>query len=211
MASTILVSVGSNGLTLTANLYTLTSDTAIESAMSGTEKTNAKGWYTFPNTGTETGWHRIQILNGATTIGTLFVYLTNGTNTEDLCYESIVLIPTTLGRTLDVSAGGEAGIDWANVGSPTTAVNLSGTTLGALSTTERDALAAAYLDLANAIETGLTPRGAMRLVAAALAGKLSGALTPTVTIRNAVQDSKARITATVDGDGNRTAITTDVT
>ena len=39
------------------------------------------------------------------------------------------LKPTTAGRTLDVTAGGEAGIDWANVGSPTTTVNLSGTTI----------------------------------------------------------------------------------
>lgn len=39
------------------------------------------------------------------------------------------LAPTTAGRTLDVSAGGEAGVDWANVGSPTTAVDLSGTTI----------------------------------------------------------------------------------
>lgn len=39
------------------------------------------------------------------------------------------LNPTTAGRTLDVSAGGEAGVDWANVGSPTTAVNLSGTNI----------------------------------------------------------------------------------
>jgi len=37
------------------------------------------------------------------------------------------LKPTTSGRTLDVSAGGEAGVDWANVGSPTTTVNLTGT------------------------------------------------------------------------------------
>jgi hypothetical protein len=39
------------------------------------------------------------------------------------------LKPTTAGRTLDVSAGGEAGLDWANIGSPTTAVNLSGTNI----------------------------------------------------------------------------------
>lgn len=39
------------------------------------------------------------------------------------------LKPTTAGRTLDVSAGGEAGIDWANIGSPTTAVNLSATNI----------------------------------------------------------------------------------
>jgi hypothetical protein len=40
------------------------------------------------------------------------------------------LAPTTAGRTLDVSTGGEAGIDWANVGSPTESVTLSGTTVG---------------------------------------------------------------------------------
>ena len=39
------------------------------------------------------------------------------------------LRPTTAGRTLDVSAGGEAGIDLANVGSPATTLNLSGTTI----------------------------------------------------------------------------------
>jgi hypothetical protein len=37
------------------------------------------------------------------------------------------LRPTTDGRTLDVEAGGCAGIDWANVANPTTAVDLSGT------------------------------------------------------------------------------------
>ena len=67
------------------------------------------------------------------------------------------------------------------------------------------------LDLANGIETGLTPRQAQRLVVAALAGKLSGAATTTVTIRNAEADSKDRIVATVDSDGNRSAITTDLT
>lgn len=36
---------------------------------------------------------------------------------------------TTVGNTLDVSATGEAGIDWANIGSPTTAQNLSGTNI----------------------------------------------------------------------------------
>lgn len=39
------------------------------------------------------------------------------------------LMPTTAARTLDVSAGGEAGMDWANVGSPTSTVGLSGTTV----------------------------------------------------------------------------------
>lgn len=39
------------------------------------------------------------------------------------------LLPTVSGRKLDVSAGGEAGIDWANIGSPTTAQNLSATNI----------------------------------------------------------------------------------
>lgn len=60
------------------------------------------------------------------------------------------------------------------------------------------------------IEPGLTVRQALRLMAAALAGKVSGADTETVRIRSAVSDAKERITATVDGDGNRTAITVDL-
>lgn len=39
------------------------------------------------------------------------------------------LVPTTAGRKLDVSVGGEAGVDLANVGSPTTALALTGTTI----------------------------------------------------------------------------------
>lgn len=39
------------------------------------------------------------------------------------------LKPTTAGRTLDVSTGGEAGVDWANVGSPTTTLALTGTSI----------------------------------------------------------------------------------
>jgi hypothetical protein len=42
---------------------------------------------------------------------------------DDLAY------PTVSGRSLDVTATGAAGIDWANVENPTTAVNLSGTNI----------------------------------------------------------------------------------
>lgn len=70
--------------------------------------------------------------------------------------------------------------------------------------------ASTLLDLANGIETGLTPRQALRLISAAMAGKLSGATTTTITIRNTA-DSKNRITATVDADGNRSAVTYDLT
>lgn len=39
------------------------------------------------------------------------------------------LAPTTAGRTLDVTVGGTAGVDWANVEAQTTAVDLSATTI----------------------------------------------------------------------------------
>jgi hypothetical protein len=42
------------------------------------------------------------------------------------------LAPTVSGRTLDVTATGEAGVDWANVGAPSATVDLSGTTVGTL-------------------------------------------------------------------------------
>ncbi len=48
---------------------------------------------------------------------------------DDLTY------PTVSGRSTDVSATGEVGIDWANIGSPTTVVDLSGTSTKALEPT----------------------------------------------------------------------------
>jgi hypothetical protein len=80
----------------------------------------------------------------------------------------------------------------------------------ALATDAVTEIANGLLDLTDGIETSLTPRGAFRLISAALAGKLSGAATATITIRNTA-DSKARITATVDADGNRSALTLDAT
>lgn len=49
-----------------------------------------------------------------------------------------LLRPTTAGRKVDVSSGGEVGLDWANIGSPTTTVNLSGTTVKTASDVETD-------------------------------------------------------------------------
>lgn len=73
-----------------------------------------------------------------------------------------------------------------------------------------NANADALLDRAAGVETGVTPRQALRGILAAALGKLSGAATTTVVIRDA-NDTKDRITATVDADGNRTAVTKDLT
>lgn len=83
------------------------------------------------------------------------------------------------------------------------------TVTGATLTTAN--VADAILDAAAGVEDDLTMRQALRLIAAATAGKISGAGTTTITIRNARTDDKNRIVATVDGDGNRSAITYDLT
>ncbi len=69
--------------------------------------------------------------------------------------------------------------------------------------------AAGLLDLTSGVETGWTVRQALRIMAAVLAGKSSGAGTGTEVFRD-VTDTKARVTATI-ADSNRTAITYDKT
>lgn len=80
----------------------------------------------------------------------------------------------------------------------------------ALTSSERNATADALLDRAAGVETGFTLRQALRLVLSSVVAKLSGAATTSVAIRD-INDTKDRITATVDANGNRTSVSTDVT
>jgi hypothetical protein len=84
----------------------------------------------------------------------------------------------------------------------------SETSIAALPTAAENATE--LLDQAAGVETGLTVRQALRVIFAAMAGKLSGAATTTVAIRN-LADTLDRISATVDADGNRSAVTLDLT
>ena len=129
-------------------------------------------------------------------------------------FEMAALRPTTADRLLDVSAGGEAGVDWANVGSPTTSVSLSGTTVGTTTALGTDAISAAALSAAavdeiidEVIEGSTTMRQLLRGFAAVLLGKStnSGA-----DYRD-LADSKTRVDTVLDDDGNRTAVTLDLT
>lgn len=69
--------------------------------------------------------------------------------------------------------------------------------------------AAALLDLTDGIETGVTPRQALRYIAAATCGIASGAATSTIVFKaiGAASNGTTRLTATTDSDGNRSAIT----
>lgn len=74
---------------------------------------------------------------------------------------------------------------------------------------ERDSIAAALLDLANGIESGVTLRQSQRAVAAILAGIISGAGSGTEVFKAiaAASGGTTRVTVTVDASGNRSAIT----
>lgn len=111
---------------------------------------------------------------------------------------------------------GGAAIITPTLGDYTVAVNTvtssqaQGVATGGSSAPSANDNADALLDRLNAIEQGLTPRQALRLMAAVLGAKVSGAGSGTEVFRNAIQDSKDRVTVTVDGSGNRTAVSTDL-
>ena len=74
-----------------------------------------------------------------------------------------------------------------------------------LQSPERDAVAAALLDTANAVD-GKTPRQALRIISAILAGKVSGSGSGTETFRG-LDDQHDRVVVTADVTGNRTNVT----
>jgi hypothetical protein len=77
---------------------------------------------------------------------------------------------------------------------------------------DADALAADAMDefWDEVMEGTTTARQSMRLANSANGGKVAGAATTNVTIRD-LADSKNRVDATVDADGNRSAVTLDLT
>jgi uncharacterized protein YunC (DUF1805 family) len=190
-------------------------------------KKNAAAWAQVSDataaTHEEAGWYEKELdATDTDTVGRLVISVQE-TGALPVWHEFWVLEEAVYDAIFAASAAGYASQASVNtiddfldteIAALTTAV----TTIDDLLDTEMPALTAAVaalpttlLDLSDGIETGLTLRQAVRLLTAASAGKLSGAATTTITIRNAVADSKARITATVDADGNRSAVTTDVT
>lgn len=121
-----------------------------------------------------------------------------GSEWDDLA----ILIQTSANQIDDLSTLNAAGVRSA-VG--LASANLD-TQIDALPTANENA--DALLDRTAGVETSFTLRQSLRLILAMAAGKLSISGN-TVTIRD-VNDSKNRIVATTDTDGQRTAVTRDV-
>lgn len=98
------------------------------------------------------------------------------------------LMPTTDGRKLDVSAGGEAGVDWANVGSPTTTLNLSGTTVKTATDVETDT---------QDIQSRLPAALVSGRIDASVGAMASGVLTATAIAADAITDAKVASDVTI--------------
>lgn len=106
------------------------------------------------------------------------------------------LKPTTAGRALDVSPGGEAGLDWANIGSPTTVVGLSGTTVKTATDVETDTA-----DIQSRLPAALVSGRIDASVGAMAANVITAAAT--------AADFTTEVTAglsTLDAAGVRTAV-----
>jgi hypothetical protein len=108
---------------------------------------------------------------------------------------------------IDAAAVADGAIDAATFAAG--AITAAAIATGAI---DADALAADAVDeiLDDPIEGSMTLRQALRIILSASSGKLAGAATTTVTIRD-LADTKDRITATVDASGNRSAVTLDAT
>lgn len=75
------------------------------------------------------------------------------------------LRPTTAGATLDVSANGNAGIDWANIDTPGSTVNFSATTLFTATNVTNGVTVTAISTLVNANVTAITTIAPARITA----------------------------------------------
>ena len=103
---------------------------------------------------------------------------------------------------------GFAGVDWLKLINPTAANNLSASSIG----TATDLGATGIASLLNtAVDGTLTLAQVLRILSAVDGGQVSGFPAGPILLKNAA-GTKTRVSATVDGAGNRTAITNpDVT
>jgi hypothetical protein len=108
---------------------------------------------------------------------------------------------------IDATAFAQGAADkvWLTAARTLTAFSFS-VTVGTNNDKTGYALSAAGLD-SVVIETGMHARQALSVIVSTTGGKLSGAGSGTEVFKAAVENTTTRVTATVDVDGNRTAIT----
>lgn len=146
----------------------------------------ANGWYYVDLSTTDTGTTGPLIVRGTAT----------GVDDVERIFVSVDPHNAGFDGVPAVTAGANGGLPTGNASGQVTVADVT------------SAGADAILDRAAGVETGWTLRQALRIMLSALGGKADGAATTTMHFRDQA-DSKNRITATVDANGNRTAVTLD--
>lgn len=201
-----------NAAATAVTLATATRGTWTSSGFIEKDATNMPGWYEFgvPNAAVATGakWVEIAFRGAANMALTpVRIHLVNYDP-----FDTVRLGLTALPNAAADGAGGlpisdAGGLDMDAIKTKTDLIPASPAATGASM-----ALTAAAVDavLDEVVEGTYTMRQLLRLFAAALGGELSGAATTAIAIRD-ISDTKTRITATVDANGNRSAVTFDLT
>ena len=161
---------------------------------------------------TVTGLHNVRVVatsgNGYATASNYQLVITTGTvgGTSAVGYviaefsieARSAIMPTTAARTLDVSATGEAGVDWANVGGATTSVSLTNTTVATVTTTTTatnltnlPAITANWLTAAGIAAGALDGKGNWNI------GKTGYTLTATTGLGNQTADITGSLSGSV--------------
>lgn len=182
-------------------------DGAAQASCTGTVAEDAGGQYHIALSQADTNGNNIGYLfTAANAIPVNISIVTTAADPTDALAFGLSRIDATISSRL-ASASYSAPLDAAGTRSAVglASANLD-TQLGAIPTA--NANADALLDRANGVETSWTFRQVMRIIFSALAGKADGAATTTMHFRDQA-DLKNRITATVDANGNRTAVTLD--
>lgn len=158
-----------------------------------TEIATSSGMYYLDLTSSEMNGDTIAIIVKTSSSGaktTPIVLYTAARSINDLAY------PTTSGRSIDVTATGEVGIDWANIGGATTAVNLSGTTVKTATDVETDTA-----DIQSRLPAALVSGR----IDASVGAVAANAITASAIAADAVTEIQSGL-STLDAAGIRTAV-----
>lgn len=152
----------------------------------------------------ENGNYAVNITGGNSNLGDVINRNDVGVNTAN----SAGLIYEPQGVTVaSVGSGAIAAASFATGAIASGAFATDALSASAVASAAAEKIGTATLDLSNGVETGFTLRQALRLIAAVLLGKVSSA-TSTPKFRD-VNDTKDRVTSTVDVEGNRVSVTLD--
>lgn len=133
-----------------------------------------------------------------------FVEIINGYTIEFEDGQYVVRCVGANHNLADVKVANQVSLIIGNSAGLITVVSGSGVTAQ-----DKEDIIAGVLASANRIEGAYSLDGALRLILAVLAGKVSGA--PATPVFRSVTDTKDRVTAVADPEGNRTTVNVDAT